>query len=288
MPGVHGDMAARHLTDRGFRRIVFLGLQDDRNSAVYEQGLRPSLKNQEIEIDARLIPQSHQSGEVWHATRRTLTEWVKTWSPPVGVLATDDLLVRYLASICMELGLRIPDDVALIGMGNNETICESMEPTLSSIEHGYERVGHAAAELLDQLMQGKPAPEAPTLIPPAELVARRSTDVFAVEDRLVARALRVIWDRGHRPIGVDDIVEALPVTRRSLERRFRKVLGRSIHDEITRSRVERAKRLLVETDDAIGAVAFEAGFTNAEHLAKVFRRIEKTTPRAFRKRHAGG
>jgi LacI family transcriptional regulator len=140
-------------------------------------------------------------------------------------------------------------------------------------------------EMLERLLRGRGAPPRPGLVPPAGVVERASTDVFAVDDREVARALRAIAELSGRPVRVPMVVEAVQGARRSLERRFRKSLGRTIHEEIQRAHVERAKRLLASTDEPLKRVARDAGFRSPQQLSKRFRRLEGTTPLAFRRRH---
>jgi LacI family transcriptional regulator len=173
-------------------------------------------------------------------------------------------------------------------MGNTELLCEKMSPSLTSVEMGFERVGREAARLLDRLMDGRPAPARPVAVPPVGVVARLSTNAFAVDDPVVSRALRLIAGGACRGMRVYDVVAALPTTGRSLERRFCRVLGRTIRDEITRVRIERAKRLLSETDAPLKSVAAACGFSRPEILAKLFRQEEGEPPGAFRRARRPG
>ena len=272
-------LAARHLRDRGFRRLAFLGHTRDRNTTLQLEGLRTEAAVETV----LLAPRDRQKAAGWRSFRRALQAWVRNWKPPIGVFATDDLLCRYLADECEIEGWRIPDDAGLVGSGNTDLVCEGLSPSLSSVEYGFERVGLRAAQLLDRLMKGARAPREPILVSPATLVPRRSTDVFAVEDRAVAAALRFIADQAAGSIRVGDVAAAVPISRRSLERRFRAALGRTVHDEITRARVERVKRRLVETDLPIKAIARDSGFAGLEHLSRVFRQKEGRTPGAWRR-----
>jgi LacI family transcriptional regulator len=147
---------------------------------------------------------------------------------------------------------------------------------------GYGQVGYRAAAMLDRLMSGGEPPSSPELVAPAELVPRSSTDVFASDDLLVARALRFISENSHQRIQVKDVATAVATTRRTLERRFSASAGRTIADEITRLRLERAKRRMVETDAPMKDVAIDAGFRNSDHFYKVFARIEGIPPTQYR------
>jgi LacI family transcriptional regulator len=280
-----GTMAATHLLERGFCRFGFLGYRQDRNSELQLRGFQAAIAPKRYQCAAHVVTKVAKNAQEWHRLQKSLTRWAQTWKTPIGVFATQDVVCRYLANVCLHMGLQIPEDVALIGCGNDELICESLSPKVTSIEHRMGEVGYQAAALLDRLMKGVPPPKTPILIAPAALVMRASTDVYAVDDPFLAKALRYISDNSAKPIGVGDVVASLPMTRRSLERRFRSVLGRSIHEEITRSRITRFKRLLVERDAPIKTLAGDAGFSSGEHLSKVFRKHEGISPGVYRQEH---
>jgi LacI family transcriptional regulator len=184
--------------------------------------------------------------------------------------------------VCRSKGLHVSQEVAIVGTTNEAAICEAPPPTLTSIDMNYAQVGYRAAAMLDRLMAGKKTPAAPELIAPSELVPRQSTDACAADDPIVARALRFIAERGHERIAVIHVVEAAATNRRSLERKFRESLGRTIAEELTRLRLERAKRRMVETDAPMKDIGEDAGFRNADHFYKVFVRVEGIPPTRYR------
>jgi LacI family transcriptional regulator len=279
-----GRLAAEHLKARGFRRFAFLGHPRDLNTKLHGDGFQEVVAAAGFPCSVRLIPNDPRSGPQWRAVQAALDAWVSGWVLPCGVFAADDFSARLLADVCRRKGLRLPDDAALVGFGNEELTCEMMEPALTSIEQGFERVGRRAVERLARLFRGGASSGKAELVPPTGLVERASTDVFAVDDRDVARALRAIADLSARPLRVPTVVAAVGTARRSLERRFRKSLGRTIHDQIVRAHVERAKRLLAGTDDPLKRVAKESGFRTPQQLSKLFRKSEGLTPLAFRRR----
>jgi LacI family transcriptional regulator len=185
--------------------------------------------------------------------------------------------------LCRAKGLDVPHDVAIIGGGNELSLCVAAPPTLTSIDLGYLQIGYKAAELLDRLMDGAPPPDRPQVIASAELIARQSTDSYAVDDVVVARALRFIAEHSHEPINVDDVAATASTTRRSLERRFQKAMSRSIADEITRLRLDRAKRRLTAADEPLKKVASASGFSNPTHFYRAFVRVEGISPTEYRK-----
>jgi len=282
-----GSLAAAHLGDRGLRSFGFIGRENDAAARMLLDGFRRTLSARGFRVDVLLVPGDPQDVESWIRLQRPLRRWVASWRPPIGVLASVDILARHLCNACQQAKIRIPDDVAIVGSGNTALLCELLEPTISSLEHGFERVGRRAAELLDALMAGQKVPSKPILLPPTGVVSRRSSDMFAVEDPSVAAALRAIWAGSGRPLKVSSILQGVPTSRRTLERRFRETLGRTIHDEIRRAHVEQAKRLLVETRESLKVVASRAGFSDPQQFSRIFRSSEGLTPQRYRSIHAG-
>jgi LacI family transcriptional regulator len=219
----------------------------------------------------------------WLAQQRRLGAWLIKLPKPLAVFTWNSERGRQVIDACAAIGLRVPDDVAVLAADDDEVTCELSDPPLSAIDHGPRRIGHAAAELLDRLMRGAAPPAEPVLFAPAGVVPRQSTDVLAVEDRDVAAALRFIQRHATEPIGVDDVVRATRLSRRMLELRFARRLGRSPAAEIRRLRVERAQRLLAGTPLTVTEIAEASGFQHAEVMNRIFRREMNTTPTLYRK-----
>jgi LacI family transcriptional regulator len=282
-----GALAAAHFRGRGLRRFGFVGQERNAAGELLLQGFREAVQADGFDVDVLRVGADPQDGAGWMRIQRPLGRWTRSLRPPVGVLTSSDILARYLCAHGTTAGLRIPDDLAVVGSGNTMLLCELLDPAISSLDHGFERVGRRAAELLEALMAGRTLPPSPVRVPPSGLVPRRSSDVFAVEDAGVAAALRAIWASSHRPTKVAGVLAAVPTSRRTLERRFRELLGRTVHDEIRRAHVEQAKRLLVETADPLKAVATRSGFRDPQQFSRVFRASEGLTPGEYRRIHAG-
>lgn len=279
-----GELSAAHFISRGYRRFGFLGQLADANSRLLLEGFSKSLQGHRYPLLQRWTKGLVNPAD-WRKFQELVRRWMEEWSYPIAILCSTDPLARYFADSCIRIGLRIPQDVAIMSIGNTEITCEMCEPRLSSVEHGFERVGVQAAALLDEMMHGRRLSPSTTLIAPAGVVTRTSTDAFAVQDPEVEKALRVIQELSQNPVRVADVLEAVPLSRRTLERRFREVLGCSIHDEITRAYLERAKHLLVSTRDPLKWIATRAGFSSPQRLSRVFREIEKVTPQEYRRSH---
>jgi LacI family transcriptional regulator len=176
----------------------------------------------------------------------------------------------------------VPDDVAVVGVDNDELMCELSDPPLSSVALNLEEAGYEAARTLDALMSGQSPPENIVPVKPTFVVSRRSSEVIGHDDRLVVTALRFIKDHAGQAIGVPDVVDASRVSRRTLERRFARAVGRSILSEVTRCRLERAKRLLLETHLPVKRVAAGSGFGSIKTFNRTFRRAERQFATRFR------
>ncbi len=279
-----GEICAEHLLARGFRNFATLtpsrGLAQELVVAeftrlVHEAGF--SCLNHKIPQD----PWRDLAN--WRRTEQVVERCLKEWKPPIGVYIDNEGIGRLVVQACQSRGWRVPTDVAIIAGMNEETLCEHPQPTLTSVEMDFERVGYEAARLLHQLMDGNPIPKDPILHPPQGLVVRGSTDFIAVNDELVALALRFIAANSHRPIGQDDVSKAVGAETRTLQNRFRKVLDRPIATEIRRVRIERAKRELTQSDRLLSEIARNVGFGETMRMYEVFRRELGVTPSEYRK-----
>jgi LacI family transcriptional regulator len=219
-----------------------------------------------------------------HGPRQDLVEWVMELPKPVGVLAASDESAWDVLQACAIAGVSVPDEVAVMGVDNDDLIVRLTTPPLSSIDINAERVGFEAAKLLDEMMRGKPAPspDEPVLVPPLGLVTRQSTDVLAIEDEDVAAAVKFIREHRGKALSVQDVLDHVPVSRRSLYRKFEDVMGRPLAQEIRLAHIEQAKRLLATTDWPVSRVAEASGFAGATRFGIVFRRLTGLTPSQYR------
>jgi LacI family transcriptional regulator len=280
-----GALAAAHLRERGLRRFACLMVPSNKTHAALHQGFQAALARAGYDCVVNAAPSDQQEGSerIWERFQHALERWIASWQPPIGVLVGfNDFTARYLADTCRRLGRRVPEDVALVVADNDLPICLQPPPSLTGIDLGYERVGYEAARLLERLMRGRHAPAAPVAVPPAGIVARQSTDFFAAEDELVVAAMRFIAAHLAEPIGVDDVALAVHASRRTLERRFQATAGRSVFAEIRRLRLQRAQRMLLDTDLPIKQIAHASGFGSNMQMYQVFMRFVRVAPTTFR------
>jgi LacI family transcriptional regulator len=198
------------------------------------------------------------------------------------VFCVHDFLGGTVLRVCQHLGIPVPDKVAVLGVDNDEVFCESNTPALSSIEWPMANVGFKAARVLDRMLRGRPAPKRAITVPPAGVHVRQSTEVLAVEDPLVARALHFIREHACRPIRLGDVVKRVSHSRRALGMRFRKSTGRTIFQEIRHVQILRVQELLRETQMTVEQVACATGFEDGKTLARAYRAATGATPTEYR------
>lgn len=295
LPGVFPDFAdmgrlrAEHLLARGLRRFAALTPKNDRASALSVNAFAAAVHEAGSPCIAVKIPLNTSSTlNLWRKTERTIAAWMDQWILPIGVYVDSESEGRIVAQMCRNRKWRVPQDVAIIAGANEETICEHLRPTLTSVEVGYERIGYEAARLLDRLMDGVATPDEPILLPAQGIVVRESTDFMAVDNELIASALEFIAGKSHLAISQDDVSKAVNTQTRTLQRHFRKYLGRPIASEIRRVRIERAKRELTQSDRTLGQIARDVGFGEPMRMYEVFRRELGVTPSQYRKERQVG
>ena len=283
-----GRRCGRHLLGRGLRRFGYLGFERDKACRRQYEGLREVVSRAGCAAPRFLARRTYNRDAArWAEFQGRLGEWIGSLSPPVGIAATDDLMGRYVAELCSHLSLRVPEDVAIVGTGDDLPICLHPEPALSSVDCGYVQAGYRAAELLDEMMRRGRGDAVSEMLDNARLVARHSTDAFAVDDPIIGAALRFISEHCDQPINVSDVVGQVGASRRSLERKFSQVLGQSIGQEISRMRIRRLERLLVESTEPLEEVSRRCGFSDADQMRANFVRILGMTPSEYRRQHRG-
>jgi LacI family transcriptional regulator, galactose operon repressor len=294
MPSVRTDDAAiarlawEHLRARGFRHFAFCGFSgadysDIRCSRfaehVAEAGLHCHLFEDSHRLRKATTLEYEEHGLIYGDL---VARWLRQLPKPVGLMACNDIRGQQVLNACRAIGVVVPDEVAVIGVDNDEVLCDLSDPPLSSVVPNTERIGYEAAALLDRMMSGEKPPRTPIFVEPVGVVTRRSTEVLAVEDRHVATAMRFIREHACEGIDVSDVLKAVPLSRSTLERRFARALGCSPKDEILRVRLERAKQLLAETELSLAIIAEKVGIEHSEYLNVIFKKRMRMTPGQFR------
>jgi len=278
-----GRLAAEHLLDRGFRSFAWFALFDDPVSAERRHGFASRLAAAGYRPKEFVWERARgRRKSAWAARRQWLIRSLHQLQRPLAVFAYNDHVAANVIDACLDADLRVPEEVAVVGVDNDDLVCECLSVPLSSVHHDLERLGYEGAALLDRLMDGAPAPRQPIRIPPKGVVMRKSSDVIAVEHPEVAAALHFIRERYQEPLAVADVVAATRLSRRGLEKAFRTHFSRTINGEILRIRLAHAQELLAQTDQRIVAVTAATGFSRPQYFCEVFRQATGKTPRQYR------
>ncbi len=279
------QLGADHLRERGFKRFAFCGFSRESWSArrLAEFALVVNKKIGE-ECFVYESPWFGDDAFSWEIEQERISTWLASLPRPIGIMACNDLRGQHVLDACRTLGLAVPEEVAVIGVDDDEEVCELCEPPLSSIIPNAELVGYKAAELLDGLMSGQHGEVTRLDVPPLGVVTRQSSDILAIDDPDVAAAVHYIRENACRGAVVDDILAHVPISRSILERRFRQILDCSPQGLIRRMQLKRVKQLLIDTELPLMQVSQMADFKHLEHMCAVFKREVGESPGVFRRK----
>jgi LacI family transcriptional regulator len=281
-----GKTGAEHLLKRGFQRFAYCGFDDwwwsRKRGEVFGKTVAAA------GYPTYFYPQPRAKAKrTWDKELPIIADWLLTLPKPIGLMACNDDRGEWVIEACKIAGLNVPDEAAIVGVDNDQLICDLCAPPLSSIVLNVEKAGYDAAALLDKMMAGERATVCDIHVRPTHVAIRQSTDILAVDDASVSAAIRFIRQHSKTVIQVKDVVNAVALSRRVLEKRFRAILGHSIHDEIRRARVEQIIQMLAETGMSISEIAQALGFSDVAHISRYFRREKGMSPLAYRKRYFG-
>lgn len=281
-------LGSDHLLDRGFEQFAYCGLPGTHYSDNACACFVKRLEQLGYPVSVYKSP-SRNTVETAAAEKRgllyeeDLARWLDSLPKPLGIMACNDLRAQQVLNACNVRDIAVPDDVAVLGADNDEVLCGLSDPPLSSIDPNARRMGYEAAALLEQMIRGEKPPREKTLIEPAGIVTRRSTDVLAIADRTVAAAIQYIRDHATEGLTVDEVLHHVNISRSTLERRFTKYLGRSPKAEILRVQLLNVKHFLAETDYPLAKIARLAGFNHVENMCNFFKQRLDVTPGQYRR-----
>jgi LacI family transcriptional regulator len=293
LPQIHSDhaaiarFAAEHLMDRGFRHFAYFGFPVLEWSVRRKESFTRHVLEAGHQIHegppSRRVSWGHQQAS-WEAEMEQVAEWVKKVPKPLGIMAGNDIRGIQMLDACRRAGVAVPEEVAVVGVDNEELVCLLAYPPLSSVIPNAYRIGYEAAGLLDLLMKGRRDTELMRTVPPLSVAIRQSSDVMAIANPYLANAMRLIREHACDGLSIDDVLEHVMVSRSALQRLFRKELGKTMLDAITGVRIQRVKELLAESDLTLTEIADRAGFAYVEYLSTRFRRQTGHSPIAYRRK----
>ena len=277
-----GRLAAEHLIGLGLKNLAYHGVQGRWYSDERLRGFKQAVKESGLKLRSFCLPHTTRDA-LWNERYEPIKRWLKTLPLPAGVFAVYDYRALIVLSACRDIGLRVPEDVAVIGSDNDLMVCEFSTPTLSSVCINAYRMGYEASRLLDQLMQGKRPPHNPVLVDPSEVMARASTDVQHSDDPAVRQAILFMQGHAAESFKMDNVAEVAGVSRRSLEMRFRAERKTSPGEFLVRLRLQRARALLsARASLPAEEIARRCGFGTGKNLRAAFARVLQASPKDFR------
>jgi LacI family transcriptional regulator len=280
-----GEMAAKYFLAKGYKNFAFYGFNKFVWSRERASGYIEEIKKAGFDVflysDTPDI--SHQ---LWYYSPSSLSDWLLKLPKPLALFACDDNQATHVIESCNLAGIRVPDEIAILGVDNDEVVCNMANPPLSSIYLDVENAGYKVAELLEKMILSKSNDFPDIIVESPSIISRQSTDIFAVSDPEVLKALRFIRENIFRKIQVSDVVKNSHLSRRAIEKRFISVIGRSIYQEILFRKTEKAVQLLLKTRYTIFDIATQCGFDDDKNFARIFRKIHSVSPLQFRKQYS--
>jgi LacI family transcriptional regulator len=278
-------MVVEHLrNDCGFANIAFCGEPNRKFLDFWAEAFKTVISEYDMDPIIYKPGKGITTRSGIAAKQKDRQRWIEDLPKPIGILGWDTMMSRHLAQACERVGLKVPDDVAIISMETEDLLGEMAHPPISGVTLALERVGYEAAALLDRLIENPTQPPETILIPPLYVTARQSTSIYAVEDPRLRQALAYIRDHAIEGITVNDLLDKVAVSRRVLERLFKKVLDTTPSAEITRYRMMKIRELLLKTNMPIPDVAAACGFRYTENMIPFFRKKTGLSPLAYRKK----
>ena len=273
---------------RGFRHFAYCGYANNPINGWSAERERAFSKKVALRgFDCAVYRGHHSTGQGWALIQRSLGTWLASLPKPLGLMAANDNRGRQVLEACRAHGLRVPEDVAVIGVDNDELLCRLSSPMLSSVEQGARLLGFKAAELLDSIINNKARklPDIHFVVDPLGIVTRRSTEILAIDDPKVAEAMAFISLHFSKGIRVRDVAEAVATSRSSLEKRFKTILGYTIRTAIRRFQLERARHLISDTNTPLKQIAVDLGFPSVQYMTTLFGKEFVLSPAKYREQH---
>jgi LacI family transcriptional regulator len=275
-------MASEHFLEKGLKNLAFCGY--DYFYWSIERGSYYTSFNDNAGFKTHKYLQKEEIiRSNWENEQRHVSDWVKALPKPVGIFACNDDRAQHILEVCKLLNLKVPEDVSVLGVDNDPLICNLSDPPLSSIVLNNKSAGYKAAELLNDMINKKTTILHNIIVSPSHVIQRQSSDGLAIDDPEVSQAIFFIRQNAKNKIFVNDVVKSTKFNRRTLERRFRRAINRSIYEEIRRVRIDLITKMLIETDLPISQISSYFNFTDTEHISRYFKLEKGVGMREYRK-----
>lgn len=278
-----GKLGAEYFLNKGYTQFAFYGFNNIVWSRERAEGFESAVNQAGFHVHY-FEHKKARSMDIWYYKSNSLSKWLKSLPKPIALMACDDNQGVHITEACKQNNIRVPQEVAVLGVDNDVMLCELSDPPLSSIELDIERAGYDTARAMDLMITGRAKFYRDILVPPLKVVTRNSTDIYASQDDYVATVLDFIHKNIDQNLLVDHIVKEVPMSRRSLEKRFVEVTGLPIYKYIFKLRIEKLAQRLVSSEMSVFEIALEMGLSDSKNIARQFRQVMGCTPLEYRRR----
>ena len=278
-----GKIGAEYFLKKGFKNFAFYGFKNIVWSQERAVGFEDILKKKGYTVHYFEHKKS-RSRELWYYKPSSLSRWLKSLPKPVAIMACDDDQGQHITEACRHAGIRIPEEVSVLGVDNDEMICNLSDPPLSSISLDAEKGGYEAAKLMHLMIRNKAKKVYNIEVQPVQIITRHSTDIYATNDTYISSTLRFIHQNINTNLKVEKILQQVPLSRRSLEKRFQQITGFPIYKYIYNLRTEKFAQQLLETDKTVFEIALDIGLGDGKNISRTFKKIKGCTPNEYRKK----
>lgn len=291
VPNISGDykrvgiMGAEYFLQKGYKNFAFYGFKNIVWSRERGQAYEERLKQEGYTVHYFEHKRQFKSRELWYYKPSALSKWLKSLPKPIALMTCDDNQGLHITEACRLAKIRIPEEVAVLGVDNDEILCNLSDPPLSSIGQNVVKGGYEAARLLHTMIKTNNKEFYDITVEATTIVTRNSTDIYATRDEYIGMALKYIHSNIDKNLKVEDVLKQVPLSRRSLEKRFHKVTGYPVYEYIFNHRIEKFTQKLLETDDSIFEIAMDLGLNDGKNIARQFRQIKGCTPTEYRKKY---
>lgn len=280
-----GQMGAKYFINKGYKNFAFYGFNDIVWSRERAEGFEDSVKNHGEKVHL-FSPKKKSARELWYYKPSSLSKWLTSLPKPVAIMTCDDERALHITEACKHSKIKIPEEVAVLGVDNDELTCNLSDPPLSSIGLGIDQGGYEAAKLMQMMIENKDQEIYDIIVKPTTIITRQSTDICATTDNQIAKALNFIHQNIENNINVEDVLKKVSISRRALEKRFLEVTGSAVYKYICQLRIRKFSDKLLESDKSISEIAIESGFNDNKNLSRLFKLINGCTPFQYRKNNA--
>jgi LacI family transcriptional regulator len=276
-----GKMGADYFIRKGFKNFAFYGFKDIVWSSERCEGFLDEIRKYQLETHFYEY-QNDDFKELWYYESAPLIAWLKKLPKPIAMMACDDNQGHHIAEVCKQCGIRIPEEIALLGVDNDEAVCSLSDPPLSSISQAVEKGGYETAQLMSRMIQNPQEYYEDVVVYPTHIITRQSTDIYATNDKYISTILKYIHQNVNKKLTIDQFIHLVPLSRRLLEKHFKQEIGAPIYTYIMNLRIEKFAHRILETDSSIMEIADEIGYSDYKNIARQFKRIKGCTPSEYK------